>query len=1501
MSLEFFHPLIARWFAERVGEPTEAQLQAWPRIAGGEHVLVTAPTGSGKTLTAFLWSLNQLLTGAWTGTGVQVLYVSPLRALNNDIRRNLTGPLEDLETIFAANGEVLQSVRVVTRSGDTPSGERQKMIRNPPEILITTPETLNILLTSKGGRSILGSLRCVILDEIHAAAGSKRGTHLMTAVERLTLLAGEFQRIALSATVRPAEEIARFVGGRELVDSPTEGEPVYRRRKVEITATASNKQYQLEVDSRLPPRQELAEIGAPISIWEPVIADLRERIRSNRSTLLFANSRRVTEKVTRLLNEDQEGELAYSHHGSLSREIRSVVEERLKEGRLSAIVSTSSLELGIDIGALDEVILLRTPPSVAAAVQRLGRAGHGVGEVSRGRFYPLFESDLLEAVAVARGVEEQDIEEIRPVSAPLDVLAQVVLSMLAAESWKVEELYRFILTSHAYRQLTRRQFDLVLEMLAGRYSDSRVRELKPRIAIDRVSGTVRARPGAARLIYTSGGTIPDRGYFHLRLAEGKAKLGELDEEFVWERSIGDTFTFGAQSWQIAGITHNDVLVRPAHRGSAMAPFWRAEERNRSFHLSQRIGLLLARAEEVLSGERGAEMLQRELEAKGLAKKAAEDLIRFLVEQRAATERPLPHRHHVLVENLPAHEGQAVGQRRVILHTRWGGQVNRPLALALEAAWEKESGDPLQIEQDNDSLMLSMPAGDDPMRILRLVHPDNVERLLRERLEQTGFFGARFRECAGRALLLPRGDFRRRVPLWFNRQRAKKLLQSIQRYEDFPVLVETWRTCLQDEFDLENLARVLAELDSGEITASETTTSSPSPFAADVVWKQTNRLMYEDDQPEQGGRSPLRHDLLRELVFGSQLRPRLPSSLVDTFQRKLHRTYPGYAPQTSDDLVDWVRERVVLPLDEWRELLVAMERDLSSSPQEVEKLLVTARSRLVEGSLGSSHRPSLIAHIEQVPRLQRTLDFSVVDGAVAIPAAPDESPDDPDPLAGLISEWIRFYGPFERTHLGTRLGLDEATLEAVLETLVAEEAVVIDHCRQGLTDSDELEICDTENLERLLRLLRAASRPVFEARPLAELPMFLAHRQGVSARGSDASGLMAAMERLFGYPAPAGRWESEILPARLDPYYTNWLDGLFQETDLVWLGCGKEQISFLLRSDLDLLQVAAEATEDETSSSVFEIFPSQPGRYSLSDLLARSGLGSAELSRRLWQLAWGGTVTNTTFQSLRRGLLHRFRSSDLKSTDEASDRTTSRRRGLSRRGRFERWRAGRPDEGDWWIAAGGGIEPQEPLDALDLEELNKDRVRLLMQRYGILFRELLLRELPVLQWSRLFRTLRLMELSGEILSGRFFEGIPGVQFIAPSAFRELQDGLAEDSTYWMNAADPASPCGLGLEELRRQLPARRASNHLVFHGSRIVVVSARSGAELDFRVPANHPHVNEYLDFLAVMMTRQFKPKKSIIVEVINGEAAGESPYAPVLGERFETTREPAGLKLRRRF
>jgi ATP-dependent Lhr-like helicase len=1498
-ALSAFHPVVADWFRREVGEPTEVQRAAWPVIAAGRHVLVTAPTGSGKTLTAFLWALDRLLSGAWPGGKARVLYVSPLKALNNDIERNLLAPLAGLESAFAASGDMAHPVAVRTRSGDTPPAERQRMVRHPPEILITTPESLNLLLASKGGRSILEGLRTVILDEVHAVAGSKRGTHLITAVERLVALTGEVQRIALSATVKPLERVARFIGGYQL--SGRGEAAVYRPRTVEIVRSAGGKRYDLRVDrpagasgadgggpegERQPPALDLD--AADDFLWQELAREFKGRIRRHRSTLVFANSRRTVERITRHLNEDEEGELAYSHHGSLSREIRSVVEQRLKEGRLKAIAATNSLELGIDIGALDEVILLQTPPTIASAVQRIGRAGHGVGEVSRGRLYPLFGRDYVNAAVVAKAILEQDIEEVVPVEGPLDVLAQVILSMTLTEEWPVDDLYASVRTADPYRHLPRAQFDLVLEMLAGRYADTRLRELEPRIAFDRIAGTVRARRGAARLVYLSGGTIPDRGYFHLRHSDSMAKIGELDEEFVWERSLGDTFTLGAQSWRIVRITHNDVLVTPAPRGAAMAPFWRAEARNRSFHFAERIAEFLEIAEGWLAerGGQGARHLAERLEGEHcMSPAAAAALVDLLERQRAATGAPLPHRHHLLVERFRELSNRRPGEEgweRVVLHTGWGGRVNRPLAIALAAAWEDRHGFPLEIEADNDAILVSAPQRADVRELLDLVPPEGVEDLLRRRLERTGFFGAQFRENAGRALLLPRADPRRRVPLWLNRERSKKLLDAVSRHQDFPVVVETWRACLRDEFELEPLKRMLAEVASGEVRWSEVRTEAPSPFSAGLIWQQTNRLMYEDDVPEGGGGPSLSRGLLKDLVFASRLRPRLPAELLDRFQRKLHRTWPGYAPQNALELEEWVRERVALTEGEWRELLAAIEGDGGDRQALVDEI----GERVVRSAVG--HR----VHVEVLPRFEEAC------GGARAEAGEGEA-DRSAGRAQLVAEWLRYYGPVARAHLQETFSLDDGATRDLLESLTAEETVVVDQFRAGVeaASDDELEICDAENLERLLRLLRAEGRPAFETLPLDRLPLFLAAFQGVAARAGDPAALRDALDRLLGFPAPAAQWESDLLPARLDPYYPAWLDAALQESDLLWWGCGPERLTFAFPGDLRLLRDA----ESETAAGDLEkLFPDPRARYALDDLARTDdeapSRSTAELTESLWQLAWQGQVTNSTFLAVRRGILSKFEPSDTGAAADAG--------GPRVRPRFDRWRASRPWVGDWRRVDAAVIEEegeQEPLDAIDREELNKERVRLVLGRYGVVFRELLARELPALRWANLSRSLRLMELSGEVVAGRFFDGIHGLQFASPQALRRLSEGLEEDAIYWMSAADPASPSGLGLDDLRGEVPPRLASSHLVYHGSRLVVVSRRNGGELEIRVAPDHPHMKAYLQFLKVLLTRGFDPLKAIDVETINSEPAPRSPYAPVIVEEFAATREPKSLRLRRRY
>lgn len=1489
--LSLFHPLIGSWFSERMGMPTEVQSRAWPVIAGGAHALLCAPTGSGKTLAAFLWAIDRLAAGAWPAGKTRVLYVSPLKALNNDVRRNLITPLMQIKERFTIEGKTFPEVRVLTRSGDTPAQERRLMLRRPPEILITTPESLNILLSSQTGRSMLTGVATVILDEIHAIAGGKRGTHCITAVERLTLLAGEFQRIALSATVRPLEEIARFVGGR-MVEGTVPGIS-YRSRPVSIIQSREEKRYDLRVHCPDP-----FQADADGSRWPSLIASFKEIIAAHRSTLFFTNSRRNAERITRLINENEEKELAYSHHGSLSREIRLAVEERLKRGELRAIVATSSLELGIDIGELDAVTLVQTPRSVSSALQRIGRAGHGVGETSRGMLYPTHGTDFLAGAVMARCVAGRDIEAIAPVECPLDVLAQLIVSMTGVERWNIDELYAFIKTAHPYRDLPRAQFDLTMEMLAGRYAGSRMRELSPRLSIDRLENTAHAREGMLRLIYLSGGTIPDRGYFDLRVEGSRAKIGELDEEFVWERTPGETFTLGAQVWRITRVTHNDVEVSPAEARPGIFPFWKAEEQHRDFHFSEKIAAFLERAEARLDDTDFTAELQ---ESYFMDDAAAAELIAFLKRQREATKSGLPHRHHLLIEHFddPAN---AAGKKQVILHTLWGGRINRPLALALSAAWKRKYAYNLETTITDDCVMLMLPHEFSARELFALVTPETIEELLRLDLEATGFFGARFRENAGRALLLPRAGFGKRLPLWLNRLRAKKLMNAVLPYPDFPILLETWRTCLRDEFDLENLRILLEELRAGEIQISETITPAASPFAGNLVWKQTNTYMYEDDTPVSGVRSGLTESLLKELVSGTRLRPRIPESLASMLGAKLTRTAQGYAPRSSEELLDWLKERLLIPNAEWRELLEAIARDQAEDRGDI---VAPIAEKIAAFTLPGANNPCVCA-IESLPAILQA--FGIERGKAILSAAhpggasrnqilaalhsldalkpagaENSSERDDFTLPDLLTQWLSFYGPVERGYVLEALGIDQALLDETLGALAGEGRIILDELRENASG---IEICDSENLEILLRMARRARRPAFRALPIEKLPLFIAAHQELVSPGNTVEDMQRHLDRLFGFPASAAAWEEYILPARLSPYYGSWLDGLMHENELVWFGCGKKKSSFAFHDDLELFR---DSSSDEQSSSeaflkeLAALLPDIRSRYGFFDIVKHSSLESDRAAERLWALAWKGLVSCDSYTALRRGILGRF-------TPAPLERPLSRRSGMSR------WAGSRPSTGNWYA-----LTPEyRERDAVEGEELSRDRVRQLLRRYGILFRELLAAELPPLQWGTLFRTLRLMELSGEILAGYFFEGIPGAQFISHEAFRLLQNGLPGDAPYWMNAADPASLCGVRLDGLKGMLPARLPVNWISFRGEKPVVIANRNGKSLEILAPPGSPFLSEALSFFKTMLTRDFNPMRAAIVEEINGVRARDSEHAPALLD-FGFKKSYKGLELLRRY
>lgn len=1478
-ALDFFHPLIRRWFNERLGAPTNVQEQSWRAIRDGRHVLLTAPTGSGKTLAAFLSAINQLATGAWPGGTVRVLYVSPMKALNNDVAKNLIRPLAEIGDYFRAAGVPFPEIRVQTRSGDTPGDERRQVYRRPPEIFITTPESLNILVTSRSGRAMLAGVTAVILDEIHAVLPDKRGTHLITAVDRLALLAGEFQRIALSATVRPLDLVAAFVGGQVRLATGH-----YQPRPVTIIRADMAKELGVTVTMPAEARENISDA----TWWPAMVKAFKEIVSTRGSTLFFTNSRRHAEKVTRLINEDEPEDLAYSHHGSLAREIRLAVEEKLKNGELRAIVATNSLELGIDIGELDRVVLIQSPFSVAHAIQRIGRSGHAVGKKSHGLLFPLHGKDFVHAAVIARAVRDRDIEAVHPVENPLDILAQVLLAMTVAEKWPVDALFDAVRTSYPYRNLTRKQFDLVLEMLAGRYADSKVRELTGRIRLDRLAGTAEAKDGAAYLLYTAGGTIPDRGAYIMRHEETKARLGELDEEFVWERRLGETFALGAQVWRIQAITQSDVLVVPVARSHNIIPFWKGEPLHRDFHLSERIGEFLEFCEGRLEEADFAARLQAEY---AMDEIAADYLRSYLLLQRETSGAPLPHRHHLLIEHFDDPLNRA-DSKQVILHTLWGGRVNYPLSLALSAAWQERHGYPLQVFADNDCILLMLPHEFGEGDLLHLVDSGNVERLLRGRLEGSGYFGAHFRENCGRALLLPKPSLKRRMPLWLNRLRAKKLLEAVLRYEDFPLLLETWRECLHDYFDLASLKTILDELEAGRIAVSEIVTHQPTPFADGVIWQQTNTFMYEDDTPEGGLQSSLADSLIRELVFTSHLRPRLDRELIEAFLAKVQRTGPGYAPLSAADLIETVEERLLLPEEEWRELLAATVRD-GGMPEE--DLLLSVANRVV--AVRRRNASSFFCTIERLPFIAASLALSreeleishlaggpsplaLLDRAYRLHAQRE------DGAAGLsvfLASWLATRGPVPLAFIRRTLDLTGDELDGAVAELAESQQAVVDTFTAG---SLEPEVCDTGNLEILLRMLRRARQARFEPLDGARLPLFLALRQGVAGRdrAPAAETLQRSLDPLFGYPAPCAAWEEYILPARLDPYYPSHLDSLLQSSGLIWYGCGEKKTSFAFAEDLELFQEERKAT-DRSREELARLFPDPKGRYGFFDILGRAGLDSTSLSQKLWSLVWRGQLSNDSYAVLRRGIENDF------TPQQASDQHRARRHGLSR------WEASRPLAGPFFLLP---AREEDSTDGLARQELVKDRVRQLLARYGLVCRDLLAKEPPGLQWRSVYKTLRLMELSGELLSGYFFTGIEGPQFISPEAFRLLQQGLdeGEKKIFWLNACDPASLCGIGPESLRPGLPPRVPSSWLVYHGSRLVLVMKKNGRELEFSAPPGHPLLGRYLEVFRLLLTREFMPAKMIAVDRVNGQPAARSEYLEDL-RGFGFTASHRGLELRR--
>jgi ATP-dependent helicase Lhr and Lhr-like helicase len=1401
-ALDVFSPETQAWFGRNFAAPTPAQEKGWPVIASGKSVLIQAPTGSGKTLAAFLSAIDRLTPEP--NAGLRVLYVSPLKALNYDVERNLRGPLAGLRS----------QLSVAVRTGDTPQKERTAMLRHPPDILITTPESLFLMLTSQA-RELLRSVDTLILDEVHAVAGTKRGAHLALSVERLEALTAQpIQRIGLSATQRPLEEIGRFVGGGrpiELVDAGVAKKldlevvvPVEDMRELGSTASLNQREYERGAgDSYITPG---LEVGAR-SIWPSMYPALVELVKAHRSTIVFVNNRRLAERLALRLNEAAEEEIARAHHGSLAREQRTVIEEDLKAGRIPCLVATSSLELGIDMGAVDLVIQVESPKSVARGLQRVGRAGHSLGEVSKGRIFPKFRADLLECAVVAQRMRAGAIEETQIPRNPLDVLAQQIVAICADEDIEVTELHDLVRRAYPFAELSRAQLENVLDMLAGRYPSDEFAELRPRIIWDRMAGVIRGRPGSRRLAVTNAGTIPDRGLFGVFIAgDGGSRVGELDEEMVYEARAGQVIVLGASSWRIEEITRDRVLVSPAPGVPGAVPFWKGEGIGRPYELGAAIGKF---TREVVA--------QKEPAIPDLDPFAQQNLIAYLREQERATG-AVPSDRTVVVERFR----DEIGDWRICILTPFGARVHAPWAMAVGARLRESLGIEVQSIWSDDGIAFHLPDADTPPATdLLMLDPDELEDLVLAEVGQTALFGARFRENAARALLLPRWRPGQRTPLWQQRLKAQGLLQVARKYSSFPIVLETYRECLQDVFDLPALKRLLGQIRARELDLVDVETASASPFASSLLFDYIATYMYEDDTPPAERRAQalsLDRDLLRELLGQEELRELIDADALADVEASL-RPFP----KDSEALHDVLRLRGDLRVGEFDESHAA---------------ILEAERRAIRVRIADEER--LIA-AEDAGRYRDGLGVMPPSGLPDVFVEPV-----PDALLSLVARYARGRGPFTTAEASTWFGVDVAE---ELRDLEKHDKLVRGELRPGGT---EREWCDADVLRRLRRASLAALRREVEPVEQAALGRFLPSWHGIDRRAS----LREALIPLQSLALPVALWESELLPRRVHGYRPEQLDQLCASGELVWVGAGLDRVAVFFREDAALLgrPSAAPAPEGEIHDAIREALAGGAKFW--------SELGVEDALPALWDLVWAGEVTNDSWSPLR------------------AERRYQAPRPDRRVRRFSRARMQQTSatQGRWSLAAPlfDGVADRRALAELLLERhgiVTRDSVRAegIPGGYGAVYGEL--KALETLGAAR----------RGYFVEG--LGGAQFALGGAVERLRELRPREGDEAEpLVLAAADPAQPYGAVLPWPKRSgaRAARVAGAHVVVLGGEPALFVERGGRSL---VPLREPDDDWLRPALAALVSFvKHGGAKRLAVERFDGEPVTETDVMPLLVE-----------------
>jgi ATP-dependent Lhr-like helicase len=1471
-----FSAPVRRWFEASFEAPTPAQAGGWAAISGGSNALICAPTGSGKTLAAFLWGIDKLyrqksVSGAKPGgggraaeqppaDGVRIVYVSPLKALSYDIERNLRAPLRGIGA----------DISVGLRTGDTSQAERRAMRKTPPDILITTPESLYLILSS-GAREILAGAEAAIVDEIHAVAQSKRGSHLALTLERLEQLseAERLQRIGLSATQRPLERIGQFLVGS--------------KRSCEIVDAGRTKELDLEI---VVPVEDMSEPGAPNfpnsdgvpaegepnahvrSIWPAIYPELLKLVQEHTSTIVFVNNRRAAERIAKRLNElawdelpateqseqatsaaaEAPPEIARAHHGSLSHEERTIVEEMLKSGQLPCLVATSSLELGIDMGAVDLVIQVESPKSVSRGLQRVGRAGHSLGEVSRGRIFPKFRADLLECAVVARRMREGAIEETVIPQNPLDVLAQHLVSMAALDEWEVDEVERLVNATEPFSDLSREQLENVLDMLDGRYPSDRFAELRPRIVWDRTRGTIHGRKGARQLVVTNAGTIPDRGLYGVHLPDGR-RVGELDEEMVYEARAGQTFLLGATTWRIEEITRDRVIVTPAPGLPGAVPFWKGDGVGRPAELGKAIG---AFAREAVA--RKPEELAAEYD---LDRRAAQNLVAYLREQQTAT-RVVPSDETIVVERFR----DEIGDWRLCVLSPYGGRVHAAWGLALSQKIRAER----ELEADaiwsDDGIVIHLPDADDPPPAdLVMIEPDELEELVVAELSGSALFGSHFRENAARSLLIPRAYPGKRTPLWQQRLKSQSLLEVARDFPRFPVVLETYRECLRDVLDLPSLTELLRKLHSRQLDLVEVETATASPFASSLLFDYVATYMYEGDTPNAERRAAalaLDRDLLRELLGQEELRELIdPGALAEVELQLQQRTEAARAGDR-DALQQILRNVGDLTAEECAERVA----DGYSAASMLEKLVAERRAALVR--------------INGEERYLAGEDAGLYRDALGVPppaGLPETFLEDhPDAMRALVRRYARTHGPFPTAQLAARYGVDPTP---ALRELEREGALVRGELLPG---GSEREWCDADVLRRLRRASLAHLRREVEPAARDRFARFLPSWQNVDAHRAAGAGpdrLRDALVPLQGVTLTPTVWEGDVLPRRLGAYSQSWLDELCTSGELVWIGAGARgrndgRVALYFRDDVRLAGPPAanaklEQAKGEPHDAIRGRLAAGPSFW--LDLLADLDHPAQELHNALWDLAWSGEVTNDAFAPLRAPRLRAVGSS------ERQGRRFARRRSG----------AGAAVQGRWSLTA--------PLfeGAPSTGPRLRAQAELMLERYGIVTRETVLAEGVPGGFATLYAELGNLELLGAARRGYFVEGLGGAQFALAGAVERLRSLPEPDGSFQLLAAtDPANPYGAALpwpKPPSGRRPARAPGAHVLLRDGEPLLYVERSGRSILRLVELDGDGLATAAQALADAVSAGRLPKLG--VEKLDGE--------PVIGSGHEEALLSAGF------